>query len=89
MAVEHNVNGECNQKFKNIDKVLDSHEKRLTDMDKSLDGTIYESGLMKGDIQSLVKSVQGLTDAIKFVGGPILIGIIGVFFYVLQNSLIK
>ena len=87
--METNVNIICQKEFEGINKRLDDHDDKFKEIDKDYDKIKDQASDMKGDIKSLIKSLQGLTDAIKYIGGPILFGIIGFFFYALQRGLLK
>lgn len=80
--MEGQINPQCEERFKNINKRLEKLDK---DSEKIKD-QVFD---MSGEIKSLVKSLQGLTDAIKFIGGPLLIGIVGFFFMLFSAALLN
>ena len=69
--------------------ILDNHEKRINDHAARLDKLEQNQVEFKVQIQNLVKSIEGLTSTLKWGLGFIMSGVIGFFFYAIQNHLFK
>ncbi|MDB8790677.1 hemolysin XhlA family protein [Romboutsia sp. 1001216sp1] len=69
--------------------ILDNHEKRINDHSARLDKLEQNQVEFKVQIQNLVKSIEGLTSTLKWGLGFIMSGVIGFFFYAIQNHLFK
>lgn len=69
--------------------ILDNHEKRINNHADRLDKLEQNQVEFKVQIQNLVKSIEGLTSTLKWGLGFIMSGVIGFFFYAIQNHLFK
>ncbi|CEP50485.1 hemolysin XhlA family protein [Paraclostridium sordellii] len=69
--------------------MLKDHDKRINNHDERLDR--LEQNDVKRDIQidNLCKSIEGLISTLKWGFGFICSGVIGFFFYAIQNHLFK
>ena len=69
--------------------MLKDHDKRINNHDERLDR--LEQNDVKRDIQidNLCKSIEGLINTLKWGLGFICSGVIGFFFYAIQNHLFK
>ena len=79
----------CEERHKRIDEKFVTQEKRINNHSGRIDKLEQDRAEDRTEIKNLCKQLKGLTDAIKFVGGPIIAGIIGFFFYAFQNLIIK
>ncbi|MDM8127095.1 hemolysin XhlA family protein [Paraclostridium benzoelyticum] len=65
------------------------HEKRLNDHSPRLDKLEQNDSKRDTQIENLCKSIEGLTNTLKWVFGFIISGGVGFFFYAIQNHLIN
>ena len=79
----------CKEKHKRIDEKLNTQEIRINNHSKRIDKLEQDRAEDRIEIKNLCKQLESLTNAIKFVGGPILAGLIGFFFYAVQNNILK
>jgi len=79
--------GTCLERRKTITDKLEAHGERLHEHDNKIDNLEKLCAEDRVNILNLCKSLDNLTVTIKWVGGTFLGGMVGFFFYILQNSL--
>ena len=79
----------CEERHKRIDEKLETQEKRINNHSGRIDKLEQDRAADRAEIKNLCKQLESLTNAIKFIGGPILAGLIGFFFYAAQNLIVK
>lgn len=79
----------CEEKFKRIDEKISICDRRLNSHSDRLDLLEQARAEDKAMIKNLCKEIENLIATLKWIGGPLLIGIVGFFFYALQQGLIK
>lgn len=66
---------------------IETHEKRINNHSERIDKLEQNQAEFKVQIQNLVKSIESLTNTIKWGLGFVASGFVGFFFYVIQNNL--
>lgn len=79
----------CKEKHRRIDEKFKTQETRLNDHSKRIDKLEQDRAEDRAEIKNLCKQLESLTNAIRFIGGPILAGLIGFFFYAAQAGLLN
>lgn len=70
------------QNFEKIDKTLVTHDKRLDDLEQ------YKSRT-EAQLEALCEQIRNLVSTMRWFMGLLLGGIVGFFFYALQQGLLK
>lgn len=68
---------------------IETHEKRINNHSERIDKLEQNQAEFKVQIQNLVKSIESLTNTLKWGLGFVVSGFVGFFFYVIQNNLLK
>lgn len=79
----------CKEKHKRIDERLDIQDRRLNNHSERIDKLEQYRAEDRAEIRNLCKQLENLTNTIKFIGGPLLAGLIGFFFYAIQKGILK
>lgn len=77
------------EKFKRIDEKLSMCESKDIEHAQKLDRLDRICAEDRVLINNLCKQIESLVSTIKWVGGPVIFGMIGFFFYAIQQSLLK
>ena len=75
----------CNERRKSIHDKLETHDSWLQEHDDKIDNLEKLCAEDRVNIKNLCKSLDNLTGALKWVGAPLLCGIVGFFFYAVQS----
>lgn len=68
---------------------LGAHEKRINNHSERIDKLEQNQVEFKVQIQNLVKSLESFTSTLKWSFGFLASGLVGFFFYAIQNNLFK
>lgn len=83
------MNELCNEKHKRIDERLDVHDKRLDIHGEKIDTLEKSDAVHTNQIDTICKSMGGLTKAIWGLVTAIGTALIGFFFYAVQQDIFK
>lgn len=78
-----------NEKFKRIDEKILMCEMKDIEHDKKIDRLDRMCAEDRILIKNICKQLEDLVATIKWIGGPILFGMIGFFFYAIQQGILK
>lgn len=70
-------------------KDLKTHEKRLNDHSSRLDKLEQNQARIETQIENLCKSIESLTNTLKWGLGLCASSLIGFFFYIVQQNILK
>ncbi len=79
----------CQEKHKNIDEKLKEHDDMLKEHTKQLEDLCQDGREYKIQIQNLCNKIDSLISVCKWIIGIGGTGIVGFFFWMLQNYLTK
>lgn len=77
------------EKYKRIDEKLISCEKQIYNHDARIDRLEKICAEDRVMITNLCDQIKNLVTTIKWIGGPIIFGMIGFFFYAIQQVILK
>lgn len=76
----------CDEKHRRVDERIESLQYALNDHDSRIDRVERICAEDRILINNLCKQIESLTNTIKWIGGPLLAGIAGFFFYAIQQA---
>lgn len=77
------------EKFKRIDEKLNICELKDIEHDKKIDRLDRICAEDRVLINNLCKQIENLVVTIKWIGGPVIFGMIGFFFYAIQQGIVN
>jgi len=86
--VEYNENL-CVERHKRIDQNFEKIEKTLITQDKRLDELEQYKSRTEAQLEALCEQISNLVTTMRWFMGLLLGGIVGFFFYALQQGLLK
>ena len=72
-----------------LEHKVDIHEKRINNHADRIDKLEQNQVEFKVQIENLCESIKGLTNTLKWLLGFMASGLVGFFFYAIQNHLFK
>lgn len=79
----------CKEKHKRIDEKLDVAERRLNNHSERIDKIEQVNSRMEERLNGLIEQLGALNTILKWFVGLMVGGMVGVFFYAVQNSIFK
>lgn len=79
----------CNEKHSNIKEALIDHENRLNGHSARLDKLEQNQSEFKADMKNLCENLKSLTNTMRWFMGIWVTSLLGFFFFMIQNKLIK
>jgi len=77
----------CEEKHKTIDKILETHDKRLNNHGDRIDKLEQGQSEFRIEIKNLCKDIQNLTSVLKWFIGLLVGSFVAFFFYVVQQNI--